>query len=815
MLYMTALVIDDNGRLIGFLILDTYSEQIRVFTYEQIRTALLQRIKIENMAVSPDGTLVMAGDPSRYNIVTAGLAVIKGNSLIYTGSVEVNTKEGNKVYKLIGYNGINIKTMYPNELGIIAEFVTISNGKIVKSASGNFFISSLSVDTPVPKYGAQLIEKSSNTKYQIPPRMKSSNYNSGYRNYIEPCGAAKIREDAKSFWSDVRNINKYISNRHGIRLSDRHGKSMHEILRGEIGGRALDIAILELKFGTQTKFLIQSVTEYRQLVVDDILYTRGLVSTLKCEQQLGEHRNNILLLALGQVGLIVIRSKGNKEQGYKIVTQCIPYCRLTDIDTIRGILNKLNYIDEQDVHRIYQKAMNPPIKSHIMDTKQIDEIGVAYRILATPEELKERENQGILAIEKIKMASINEGTFNLHRFYDCDFKTAIVNEASIISAGHNVIQLSATEYALANISPTFGKINKTSDGKFELGTGTNIVALDTIAFLALAIQAKDEEVIKGLRAILGQESYNVINDNLLDIKIKQNKLIVVYSDHRIKYEISIIREKCKEFLRCGLDRIDKANRLRHKLMIVDERIRLDERGMLVDWPDNIDIELPKQVCGIRYTMENKQKIGRFVINGDIDIEVQTGIYIGLIQTTLVFGHDRIGSLIRVINDGRVEKSEYMCHEVEIDCKELTLPELVQSMSLIMRSHPTSAVQLQDKQGNRIKSLRLSLNSFDYNVFWMVKSLSALYSNTNKFSTIKENMEMVGRTMKIRLINQDKLDNNIKSMFLDYCFKSINKIKKSYIEFSKDYIYYMTSLICKDKEEANQLYNEALNRYLNT
>ena len=797
MLYMIAQIYN-RASLIGFTIYDTERYEYKHLNYDFILNRMTLGIKIENLQIINNTIKGYGGDLSRYTIVNKNGVPLNGISYTVIGVKKEDT--GKITYCLVDFIGRRYY-ITAEELDNMHDVLRITNGKIVKSKN-RYYISSISGNIPVieDKNAIEVINTKTISgyipKYKIPDR---ATHLSSYmkRNNVSLYNEENIKKISMIRWCDLKEPRKYVTSRKGYLFPDGSGKFMHERLYAYMDVmRTIDINILEVNINKQIKFILN--ISYTSYLVDDILYTGNKWKSISNTTDESDVKNgSSVIIALGQLGVLVISIKDgvSSYSSKAVLTSIIPYSLIGETFDIRDILIKLGDLDTDDLNRIYEKVENPNVKS--IEVNKFSSIGVESEIVASNDGYVNK-NQGVIAVQTINSSGNTHKARIMSKCMDIEFMELLQNEVNIISSMKNyAIVIDGIRSIIVRAPKVYFSIVKSSTEPSYVLNHHNI-KLEYIGFIALSKLG----IIGDMpRDLVNVDDIKIIEDAIYHISKDGNSVSIYMERYRVVYDIGILLKLYNDTCKYIDEQRIKSTKYMNKQMILGANVKVNDLGFICDWEENSRIDTSSSTVGIEINSLNARK--RVIINVCTPIKILDNRDMTYERSKLIlsFRNGSIIHLLNLINEFNIEKGGFKLLDIQIDCADLTYPELLQVISMKMRSFGSNYFRVKNKDGE-YKTEILGIKSFEYNIYFIISNLLHLYRQSKNMSGILSGC-YDRASDSIFLVNIDKIPEDVKKQLIKNCYSAANG-RRGNKTFQYEYIEYIIKLIATDDNEIRQL-----------
>lgn len=796
MLYMIAQIYS-RGKLVGFTIYDTERYEHRQFNYDFILSRLKDGIKIENLEVVNNEVRGRGGDLSRYTIVNNSSRLMSEVSYVVIGA---RKEKDDTIYCLVDYIGRRYY-ITSNELDNMYSVLRVANGKIVRVKDSKYYIASISGNIPTledeyKEVDTQSIQLKSGyiPKYKIPDR---TTHVSSYmnRNRIAISNEDGARKVAFTRWSSLKAAKECITSRKGYMVDDGSGKFIHERLYiYKDSFRTIDINILEVKINKQIKFILN--ISYVSYLVDDILYIGNRWKSIsKSTDESNIVSGSSVIIALGQLGVIVISIREGESLSRQVLLSTIPYSLIGNTFNIQEILSQLGDNDADDLNRIHEKIKNPSVRSISVD--KFNSLWVESEILAGDNGYVNID-QGILAIQSLNACGSDSKTSILAKCTNTNTSELLLNEiGSITNMKDYAIAIDGIRSIIVKAPRVFITINRSANTHDYVLNHHNI-KLDYIGFMALL----DMKIIDHMpKDLISDADLKIVRNSIYHIDKDGNSLLIYIEKYRVIYDIGILLKLYNDTCKYIDEQMVKSTKYMNKQMILGSNVKVNGLGIIYDWDIDSKIDTSRSIVGIELTKWNYKK--KVIINVCSPIKIvdsRDSTYESS-KLTLSF---RTGSIIHFLNmldEAHIVNRGIKLLNVQIDCNGITYPELLQVLSIKMRSFGSNYFKIKNSDGEEVSSA-LGIKSFEYNIYFIISNLSHLYRQSKNMNGILSGC--YGRASdSIFLVNIDKIPEDVKKQLIKNCYSAANG-RRGNKTFQYEYIEYIIKLIATDDNEIRQL-----------
>lgn len=743
-----------NNNFYGYVVHDTASLQTRVFSYQHIQSALGRGVYIENLTINDKGQVeITSGKASRYSMLDENMNLLNNVAYILCDRIKTDTET---LYRMVDCFGNKAVISSKNLANL--EGLEIANAKIVKQSNGSCYMARLSGSEGYELPDNERIRGIHTRKYQIPKINKDTRFRP-WATYANP---KEFRNAIRRNWTYFEQDGITVSNRVGILGA--HGTPCHEDLciHTSVTSR-VDVSILSVQYRNRTMFLIGTGNWF---MVDDILYIgKSWLSAVRGEENgmMGVDISDTNIVALGQVGILhitVVEEQSNhnfNNKDYSTQLKVYPYHRFTSTVDIANLLNQLtdaNLGTEENVRLVVNQ-----IKTGLFKYKLVKSVDIMDNTCSDSNVCRESNSEQSI----ISWKSNN-----------------VISSETII---HNTMGLGKTlGYTLGNeIMQMKFKLNEVLISPSIAGTvvarpqnGNGIVynrqqhlAVDSydntrIDDIALCILSELGKIGNIPSSLVASEAYKKLKANIAGLKIDDNVMTLYIGTVVLKFSIAgLIERYNREMQRIQSVHRDKASS-QLKLSILGNDIKLDESGYLIEWSSGTHITQLKGITGIRLTDSNVDKDIDIDITGRFDVVTRTTYWHYVNNIRLIYKTGKIINLLNEVNENTGVITSRLVKRV-VDCTDITLPELIQTLSLNARYWRSNRVYVEEE------SFRVEPNNFKFNIYALVKNGLVLYNiMDNPFGQTKV---LAGKDM-VEFINTEAIPQGYIDEIMDGCFKSI-------------------------------------------
>lgn len=768
MIFMIARVYE-KGNLVGFRLIDTSSNKMVIASYASVKNAISAGTEIENLKLENNKLSGKSGSIERYTAID-----ISGEPISKSSVVILSKNEDRDRYTLVDYRG-KVAHLDSEELIRYAYVNTIANGKLVKRQNGKLFISPIEGEY---KSDERLSLKPKMTKkYKVPNINKNQQFN-GVFSYCTPSTfKKKLAEQLKEI-----NPQSYVI-KHGIHFAGGDKQvTGNDILKTQFIPSTYCIGIVEIRYSECSQFVMY-FNDKVKLLVDDILYIgKAWASIAKHELCLSENINDGTIIAIGQIGLIVIKYINNEIKKY-----CIPYCK---IDTIEKLTNQLvkygittRMLEKSDIvcilnaakNSIYQLNFNINLDDLYSYSNEYD------RSTINP------ERQGVVKKETVSIINVKRLVeFSSNLQLDLYARDMIANELDL------GIEQSEIAYFTHSIQPI---IHMDSDARVIVQNELVKLSYRTldIKYIAYLILYKNKKIDTFKEAWIPKNIWNKIDEMIWGQVITDDNLILYINDTRLTFDINILNKIYTRDLQEIEETTKKAVKLNRKLGLVGSNITLNEAGYIIDWGDKVEIEQNNTIKGIEITDDNYSNAIQIKVSSKFDIRDSREIY------KYSTAHIEIIYYSTAITDFKkaLREHPYNCH-IAASLKEASADGIDKIISLYLRKFDPAPVYINGEY------IRINNSDMDFSTQFFI-------ANATKLFDIGQTSTKFTNSRKSNLYDLDKVDQTEKYNFIKRCIAGIPKRPGASQRKAIEVFEFILSQICNNEEQ--RAIKMGLNNYL--
>lgn len=766
MIFMIARIFDVN-RLIGFRLLDIDTGEVKALSYDRILNALKMGIKIENLMVEDNKVKGKGGSIDRYTIVNISGEQLSKSSIIVVRKLK-ETENDKYKYQIADYIG-NRQYVSSDDLIKYSYFNNIANGKVSRNSSDKCYIAPISGEFNTEK--VQVARINSTKKYQIPKIKMGTEID---RRFVH-AGSGEFRKDMAS---KLKQFNfEFVTVKHGIARqlfsgNNKIGNISNEILIPS-DRNTFDVGITEVKFSGYKQFILYIDKE--EYLVDDIIYIGNYWrSACKNEAKRPGPDTNDIIIALGQVGLLIIRGKRSHTSEF---IRCIPYSKIDNIDTLtnqlvrQGITSDM--LDKSDANYILNTARNCIYQ---LDTKvNNDEIPLATETACGDDGY----------IDK-KQALIFTGRLYIHAtsdIYDISNNLGVDEYIKPMIISELVIALNFKEkaYFSHNTYP-IGCINdklriKTIDGSYRLSYKT--LYLKHIAYYVLYTK----KLISRIETIwLSELDIDQLRASIHYVKLDESTLTIYIDKLKLIFDVKLLLKIYENDLEELKESAHKSYKLNNKLGLMGEYATVNEAGYLSDWEKGLRVEQNSAIKGIELNDDNIDKALYFYVKSDFDVMDKRVIktYTGY-KIKIIYGGNNLDKLIN-----RLSTNEYNMG-LGITLRNCTCDELDKLMSICLRRRVLNWIFVNSQE------IKISSKDTQFDTQFLIRYAEKVYGAQVGKSEFKG----------FEILDKDKIEQNEKVKYLKKCIAAIPLRNKKAQKASVEVFEFILDSIC-DYDEKRQI-----------
>lgn len=753
MLYMIARVMHNNN-FYGYVVHDTASLQTRIFSYQHIQSALDRGVYIDNLTINDKGQIeITSGKASRYSMLDENMNLLNSMAYVLCDRIKTDTETLYRMVDCFGNKAVISSKNLENLEGL-----EIANAKIVKQSNGSCYIARLTGSDGYELPDNERIKGIHSRKYKIPKINKDTRFRP-WATYANP---KDFRSAIKRNWVDFEKDGITVSNRVGILGA--HGTPCHEDLciHVSVTGR-VDVSILSVQYRNRTMFLIGTGNWF---MADDILYIgKSWLSAVRGEENgiMGVDISDTNIVALGQVGILhitVVEEQGSynsNNKDYSTQVKVYPYHRFTSTADIASCLNKLTNVNlgtDENVRLVVNQ-----IKTGLFKYKLVKSVDMMDNTCSDSNVYRESNSeQSILSWKSnnvISSEAIRYNTMGLGK----TLAYTLCNEIIQMKFKLNEVLISPSIAGTVVARPQNGSGVVYSRQQHLAVDSYDSTRVDDIALCILSEIGKIGNIPSSL---VTSEAYKKLKANIAGLKIDENTMTLYIGTTVLQFSIAgLIERYNREMQKIQNIHRDKASS-QLKLSILGNDIKLDESGYLIEWSSGTHITQLKGIAGIRLTDNNVDKDIDIDITDRFDVVTRTTYWHYANNIRLIYKTGKIINLLNEVNENTGVTTSRLIKRV-VDCTGITLPELVQMLSLNARYWNPNRVLIGDE------SIRIGPNNFEFNIYALVKNGLVLYNIIdNPFGKTKV---LAGKDM-IEFANTIAIPQIYVDEIMEGCFKSI-------------------------------------------
>lgn len=743
-----------NNNFYGYVVHDTASLQTRIFSYQHIQSALDRGVYIDNLTINDKGQIeITSGKASRYSMLDENMNLLNSMAYVLCDRIKTDTETLYRMVDCFGNKAVISSKNLENLEGL-----EIANAKIVKQSNGSCYIARLTGSDGYELPDNERIKGIHSRKYKIPKINKDTRFRP-WATYANP---KDFRSAIKRNWVDFEKDGITVSNRVGILGA--HGTPCHEDLciHVSVTGR-VDVSILSVQYRNRTMFLIGTGNWF---MADDILYIgKSWLSAVRGEENgiMGVDISDTNIVALGQVGILhitVVEEQGSynsNNKDYSTQVKVYPYHRFTSTADIASCLNKLTNVNlgtDENVRLVVNQ-----IKTGLFKYKLVKSVDMMDNTCSDSNVYRESNSeQSILSWKSnnvISSEAIRYNTMGLGK----TLAYTLCNEIIQMKFKLNEVLISPSIAGTVVARPQNGSGVVYSRQQHLAVDSYDSTRVDDIALCILSEIGKIGNIPSSL---VTSEAYKKLKANIAGLKIDENTMTLYIGTTVLQFSIAgLIERYNREMQKIQNIHRDKASS-QLKLSILGNDIKLDESGYLIEWSSGTHITQLKGIAGIRLTDNNVDKDIDIDITDRFDVVTRTTYWHYANNIRLIYKTGKIINLLNEVNENTGVTTSRLIKRV-VDCTGITLPELVQMLSLNARYWNPNRVLIGDE------SIRIGPNNFEFNIYALVKNGLVLYNIIdNPFGKTKV---LAGKDM-IEFANTIAIPQIYVDEIMEGCFKSI-------------------------------------------